>query len=224
MNVLITGGAYGLGTSIVEKFNKNGYNVIITYNNHYEEALKIKDKIENSTIIKCDISNEEDINNLIDNIDDVDILINNAALSLDDDFENKTKNDFMKVLEVNVVGTFLLTRKIISNTNVKTVINISSTDSIDTYSEYNVDYSVSKAGVNLLTNIFADKYKNIKFCTVMPNWIATDSVLSMNKEYLSDELKRVNQNRLLSCNEVSDLIFDVATNDKYKSKDVVRIE
>lgn len=214
MNVLITGMS-SLGMSIAKVFINNGYNVIMTYNNN-----KIDTDIKS---IKCDITNDEDINNLINNIKDIDILINNAALSLDSIIEDKTREEFINVLNVNLVSTFILTREIIKNNNIKTIINISSTDSVDTYSSYNIDYSSSKAGLNIVTKTLSDYYKNIKICSVMPNWINTDTVLNMNKEYLDNELKRIGQDKLLDKDDVANLVYEVATNNKYKSGDIVRM-
>lgn len=232
--VLITGSANGIGASIAKEFAKNKYNVIINYNTSKDEALTLKSELEKKynvdvLAIKCDISNELEVINMIDNainhFKNIDVLINNAALSLDNEIMDKTKEEFLRVLEVNVVGTFLVTKEVIRKSKIKTIINISSTDSVDTYSALNIDYSSSKAGVNILTKTFALKYPNIKIYAVMPNWVDSSSVLNMNKEYLKSEMQRIGQKKLISKEIVSKKVYElVNNNDNLNSGAIIRID
>lgn len=232
--VLITGSANGIGASIAKEFAKNKYNVIINYNTSNDEALTLKSELEKKynvdvLTIKCDISNELEVINMIDNainhFKNIDVLINNAALSLDNEIMDKTKEEFLRVLEVNVVGTFLVTKEVIRKSKIKTIINISSTDSVDTYSALNIDYSSSKAGVNILTKTFALKYPNIKIYAVMPNWVDSSSVLNMNKEYLKSEMQRIGQKKLISKEIVSKKVYElVNNNDNLNSGAIIRID
>ena len=232
--VLITGSANGIGASIAKEFAKNKYNVIINYNTSKDEALTLKSELEKKynvdvLTIKCDISNELEVINMIDNainhFKNIDVLINNAALSLDNEIMDKTKEEFLRVLEVNVVGTFLVTKEVIRKSKIKTIINISSTDSVDTYSALNIDYSSSKAGVNILTKTFALKYPNIKIYAVMPNWVDSSSVLNMNKEYLKREMQSIGQKKLISKEIVSKKVYElVNNNDNLNSGAIIRID
>lgn len=232
--VLITGSANGIGASIAKEFARNKYNVIINYNTSNDEALTLKSELEKKynvdvLTIKCDISNELEVINMIDNainhFKNIDVLINNAALSLDNEIMDKTKEEFLRVLEVNVVGTFLVTKEVIRKSKIKTIINISSTDSVDTYSALNIDYSSSKAGVNILTKTFALKYPNIKIYAVMPNWVDSSSVLNMNKEYLKSEMQRIGQKKLISKEIVSKKVYElVNNNDNLNSGAIIRID
>lgn len=232
--VLITGSANGIGASIAKEFARNKYNVIINYNTSNDEALTLKSELEKKynvdvLTIKCDISNELEVINMIDNainhFKNIDVLINNAALSLDNEIMDKTKEEFLRVLEVNVVGTFLVTKEVIRKSKIKTIINISSTDSVDTYSTLNIDYSSSKAGVNILTKTFALKYPNIKIYAVMPNWVDSSSVLNMNKEYLKSEMQRIGQKKLISKEIVSKKVYElVNNNDNLNSGAIIRID
>ena len=228
---VITGAAKGIGKELVILLASKGYNIVFTYNSSKKEAEELKKYISNNfnvkiDILKCDISNELDIKNLkdfvIDNYDGIDILINNAALSIDNSIEEKSKEEFMKVLEVNVVGTFLVTKYLIEKVN-KAVVNISSTDSVDTYSLLNIDYSSSKAGVNILTKTFAMKYDNVKVIGVMPNWTNTESIKEMNPEYLKSELERIGQERLEEPEEVASNIINLIFDDSINSGEIRRV-
>ena len=230
--ILVTGSAPGLGANIIEKFAKNGYNVIITYKSSKNKAIILEDKIRkynlNVISVKCDITKISDIRNLIkvvkSRFNNIEVLVNNASLSLDSSFENKSKEEFMKVLETNIYGTFLITRELIKKYKVEKVINISSTDSIDTYSDLNIDYSLSKCGINFMTKFFSNKYKDIKFYNILPNWINTETIQNMNSEYLESELRRVNQNKLIEPEYISNIIYEMATTCKYDDNNEIRID
>lgn len=230
--ILVTGSAQGLGANIIEKFAKNGYNVIITYKSSKNKAIILEDKIRkynlNVISVKCDITKISDIRNLIkvvkSRFNNIEVLVNNASLSLDSSFENKSKEEFMKVLETNIYGTFLITRELIKKYKVEKVINISSTDSIDTYSDLNIDYSLSKCGINFMTKFFSKKYKDIKFYNILPNWINTETIQNMNSEYLESELRRVNQNKLIEPEYISNIVYEMATTCKYDVNNEIRID
>lgn len=230
--ILVTGSAQGLGANIIEKFAKNGYNVIITYKSSKNKAIILEDKIRkynlNVISVKCDITKISDIRNLIkvvkSRFNNIEVLVNNASLSLDSSFENKSKEEFMKVLETNIYGTFLITRELIKKYKIEKVINISSTDSIDTYSDLNIDYSLSKCGINFMTKFFSKKYKDIKFYNILPNWINTETIQNMNSEYLESELRRVNQNKLIEPEYISNIIYEMATTCKYDDNNEIRID
>ena len=230
--ILVTGSAQVLGANIIEKFAKNGYNVIITYKSSKNKAIILEDKIRkynlNVISVKCDITKISDIRNLIkvvkSRFNNIEVLVNNASLSLDSSFENKSKEEFMKVLETNIYGTFLITRELIKKYKVEKVINISSTDSIDTYSDLNIDYSLSKCGINFMTKFFSKKYKDIKFYNILPNWINTETIQNMNSEYLESELRRVNQNKLIEPEYISNIIYEMATTCKYDDNNEIRID
>ena len=230
--ILVTGSAQGLGANIIEKFAKNGYNVIITYKSSKNKAIILEDKIRkynlNVISVKCDITKISDIRNLIkvvkSRFNNIEVLVNNASLSLDSSFENKSKEEFMKVLETNIYGTFLITRELIKKYKVEKVINISSTDSIDTYSDLNIDYSLSKCGINFMTKFFSNKYKDIKFYNILPNWINTETIQNMNSKYLESELRRVNQDKLIEPEYISNIIYEMATTCKYDDNNEIRID
>ena len=222
--VLVTGSAKGLGASLIKEFARNNYNVIICYNTSETEALNLKKEITNVNvdIVKCDISNELDIINLFNNYK-FDIIINNAALSLDSNYLEKTKKEFIKVLEVNLVGTFLICKEAIKR-NVKEIINISSTDSIDTYSDLNIDYSSSKAGINIITKTLAKFNKDIRIIGILPNWINTESIMEMNPLYLKSELERIGQNKLLDKDDVAKEIYNIYKDNNIESGNLIRID
>lgn len=229
---LVTGAAKGIGKALIIELAKNGYDVVINYLSSEDEAKKLEKFIKDNykvdaLVVKADISNEEEVKDMVNKVKTyfgkVDLLINNAALANDNNYVDKTKEEFMRVLEVNVVGTFLVTKYILETMKNGTVINISSTDSEDTYNDLSMDYCASKAGVNLLSKTFSLARSDVKFLSLLLPWVDTESVKEMFPEYLESELKRVHQDRLLEPEEVANKIYSYVDNDYVKSGSVIRL-
>lgn len=221
LNVLVTGASKGIGLCLCNTLYNSGYNVIGIYNN-----TLINDNT--FTKYKCNISNEEEVKKLYDYVikkyKRIDILVNCAALSLDNDIYDKSKAEFMQVLEVNLVGTFLMCKYASLNMDKGIIINISSTDATDTYSILSMDYAASKAGIENLTKNLANRFPNLKICALAPNWVDTDTVLSMDKNYLASEMQRVGQKMLIKKEDVALKIIDIINNNNIKSGEIIRMD
>jgi len=235
--VLVTGST-GLAESIIIKYASNGYNVIMTYNSHEDEAKSLESKIKNdynvkTLCIKCDISNEEDINNLknkvVEKFNKIDVLINNASIAIDTAFEMKTKENFMKTLEVNLVGTFLVSKSfgdIMLENKQGNIINISSTNGIDTYYEFSLDYDASKAGVINLTHNLANHYAPyVRVNCICPGWINTPMNSELDNEFKKEEENKILLNRFASAEEIANLVYFVSSDEaSYINDSIIRID
>jgi 3-oxoacyl-[acyl-carrier protein] reductase len=231
--VLVTGSSKGIGRELINYFAKNNYNVVITYLTNKEKALNLKKYVEEqynikALCIKLDVTNETEIKNVIKKVINefgkIDILINNAAYSSDNYIVDKTKDEFMKVLEVNLVGPFLMSKYISEYMNNGTIINISSKDATTTYNEISMDYCASKAGLNSLTKTLSLALKNIKVISVMPGWVNTESVLEMNEDYLNKELSRIGQKNLALKENIAKQIYEIVCNNNIKSGSIIELE
>ena len=149
----------------------------------------------------------------------IDIIVNNAALAIDNYLIDKTKEEFMKVLDTNVVAPFLITK--IFRNDVKTVINISSTDAVDTYNELSIDYCASKSALNSVTKTLSLAIPNITIVSLMLPWVNTEAIREMDPVYLESELKRTGQKRLIEPNEVAEKIYDLATKNSIKTGTII---
>ena len=229
--ILITSGHNGIGKELVYNFAKCKAKVIVTYHNHYQETLDIISDIKNKYNVcvdsfYLDLCQEDSISELYNYVNNkygkIDILINNAALSMDSYYLDKTKKEFMKVLETNVVGTFLMIKYFNSLLDNGYIFNISSTDGIDTGSVYSIDYNVSKTGINMITKTIALDNSN-KIYSICPNWVDTESTRSMDQDYLKSELKRVGQNQLIKPQKIFDVINEIIENN-LKTGSIIRID
>ena len=228
---IVTGCAYGIGREIVLELARDGYNIIGTYNASLSKINELKKRVESIGVsfdfYKLDLTSEEEIiefcSDIKSNYNRIDILINNAAKSLDNEFMLKTKKEFMEVLEVNLVAPFLLIQQLNTLMNNGIIINISSTDGINTYTSLNVDYSSSKAGLINLTKSLALRLENIRIYAICPNWVNTESIREMNQEYLKEEMKRVGQSKLIEPSEVAYKVIELIESNE-KSGSIIVME
>lgn len=235
--VLITGASRGLGASIAKEFSKLGANIIINYNNSKESAEQLKQELEqryNNKIltIKADISNEEEVKNMVKQTQEVfgkvDILINNASIAIDTILEDKTKENFMRILEVNLVGTFIVSKEVSSiMTSINpSIINISSTNGIDTEYVESLDYDASKAGVISLTKNLAKAYgPKIRVNAVAPGWIETDMTKDLSDEFRKQEEDKIIMERFATPEEIAKVVIFLASDDaSYITGTTIRVD
>lgn len=219
MNVLVTGGARGLGLAISLYYLKNGHYVIVNYNNSEAQAFVLKDKYgDKVTLVKADISDETEVKGMFENLGSIDIIINNAGIARDCDPIDKTAEDFLEVLKVNLVGTFLVSKYAVNHMDKGCIVNISSTNALDTYYPESMDYDVSKAGVISLTHNFSLylKNRNIRVNAVCPDWIDTDMNLGLDEEY------KKSLGEFLKPEEVAKVVYDVSMDENINDA-VIRV-
>ena len=167
--VLITGASRGLGASIARVFAKNNHNIILNYNNSETEALNLTEELKQYNVevlpIKADMTNEEEIKNMVnislEQFKKIDVLVNNAGIAIDTTFEDKTKENFIKTLDTNLIGPFLIS-KYVGDSMLKEkqgcIINISSNAGLESHYPEGLDYDASKAGLISLTHNLALHY------------------------------------------------------------------
>lgn len=236
--VLITGASRGIGKSTAICFAKNGYNVIINYLNSSDEAINLKEYLERKYNIECiaikaDVSNEDDVINMIDEVikkfSHIDVLVNNAGIAMDTTLEDKTKDNFEKILDINLIGTFLVSKYVSKYMKEKKngcIINVSSTNGIDTYYPYSMDYDASKAGVISLTkNLAVELSPYIRVNAVAPGWVNTDMNKDLDPAYKKQEEEKILLNRFANDYEIAKVIYFLATSDaSYINGSIIRVD
>lgn len=236
--VLVTGAGTGIGASTAIMFAKNSYDVIIHYNKSYEKAIKVEEECKkygvNTLLVKADIANEleikEMINKILSKFSKIDVLINNAGISIDTLFSDKTKENFMKTLEVNLVGTFLVSKyvsEIMLKNKYGKIINISSTNGIDKYFPMCLDYDATKAGIISLTHNLALQLKPyINVNCIAPGWIATENELKdVDLDYIKSEEEKIFVGRIGKPEEVASLALFLASQEAdYINNEIIKID
>ena len=236
--VLVTGSSSGLGMEIIKKFASNNYNCVINYYNHEKEANDLKKELESKYQIKCltvkgDISKDEDVkhiyNEIINEFGHLDVLVNNAGIAIDEPIDVKTKENFMRVLEVNLYGTFITSKifgKLMYDNKNGVIINISSTNGIDSYYEFSVDYDASKAGVINLTHNLANIYSPyVRVNAVCPGWINTPMNKELSKEFKKEEIDKILLNRFAEPSEIASLVYFLSSDEaSYINDSIIKID
>lgn len=219
MKVLVTGGARGLGLAISLYYLKMGHSVVVNYNNSDEMALKLKSEYgDRVSIIKADVSNEDDVKKMFDALGKLDVVVNNAGIAKDSDPMEKSAEEFLEVLRVNLLGTFLVSKYAVNHVDKGCIVNISSTNALDTYYPESMDYDASKAGVISLTHNFSLylKDRGIRVNVVCPDWIDTDMNLEMDEEY------KKSLGVFLKPEEVARVVYDVSIDESINDA-VIRV-
>ena len=235
--VLITGASRGLGASIAKVFAKENHNIILNYNNSEEEALKLTQALKQYNVevlpIKADIKKEKKIKKMvetaIEKFKKIDILINNAGIAIDTTFEDKTKDNFIKTLDTNLIGPFLVSKYVGENMLKQkqgNIVNISSTNGIDTYYEYSLDYDSSKAAMISLTHNLALHYAPyIRVNCIAPGWINTEMNKELDEEYKKEEENKILLKRFAEPEEIANVVYFLTTNEaKYINNETIRVD
>lgn len=235
--VLITGASRGLGASIARVFAKNNYNIILNYNNSETEALKLTQELKQYNVevlpIKADITNEDEIKEMVsislDKLKKIDVLINNAGIAIDTTFEDKTKENFIKTIDTNLIGPFLVS-KYIGNEMIKEkqgcIINISSNAGLESYYPEGLDYDASKAGLISLTHNLALYYAPyIRVNCIAPGWINTEMNKNLDEDYIKEEESKILLNRFAEPEEIAKVVYFLSTEDaKYINNETIRVD
>jgi len=235
---LITGSSRGLGACISLKMAECGYDIVINYLHSHDKAVKLAEKIEklygvSTLVVKADVALEDDVKAMVDEVirsfGKIDVLVNNASIANDSILEDKTSDSFRRVLDVNLLGTFLMCKYVseymLQNKRGK-IINISSTNAMDTYYPYSMDYDASKAGVNSLTHNFAvllAPYVNVN--AIAAGWIHTDMNQNLDEEFILDENKKILLGRFAEVDEIANVVKFLASDEaSYVNNSIIRVD
>ena len=184
-------------------------------------------------MVKSNLNNEEEIDNMLkviyDRYNNMDVLINNAGIAIDSLFEDKTKENFIKVLDTNLVAPFLLSKKIglkMKDNKNGIIINISSTNGIDTPYIESIDYDASKAGLISLSNNLANYLAPyVRVNTICPGWINTSMNKELDNEFKCNEEDKILLGRFGNPIEVASVVkFLISDEASYINNSIIRVD
>jgi 3-oxoacyl-[acyl-carrier protein] reductase len=205
--VIITGTSRGIGFELAQQFAKNNFQVLaLSRNKKPLDDLQLKN-ITTLSVDVCDQGDIEKVSNFIQkNWKEVDILIHNAGFLINKPFENLTKNDFLRVYDVNVFGVAELTRICIPFLKKGShVVTISSMGGIQGSLKFPglAAYSSAKGAVITLSELLAEEYKNqeIAFNVLALGAVQTEMLAEAFPEYQAS----------LQADEMADYIYNFGT-------------
>ena len=223
-NAIITGGARGIGREIAKTLAKNGANIAINYRTYNDELEKLVSELEGYNIkvltYKCDVSNEEEveafINEVKDKFNSVDILINNAGITKDGLILRMSEKDFTDVLDINLKGTFNMTKavsKIMVKQRQGKIINISSVVGV-AGNAGQCNYAASKAGVIGFSKSIARELssRNINVNVIAPGYINTDMTKVLSDNIKEEILKTIPMKKIGDQIDVANLALFLSSN------------
>lgn len=234
---LITGATRGIGKEIALELAENGFDIAINYRSIQEGMEELKKEIEKHNVraefVKADVSNFEECENMvketIEKFGKIDVLVNNAGITKDGLIMRMKKEDFENVIDVNLTGTFNVTRNVIPymiKQKSGRIINLSSVVGV-AGNAGQTNYSASKAGVIGFTKSLAKEVasRNILVNAIAPGFIDTDMT-----NVLSDAVKeginaQIPLKRMGSPREVAKIVKFLSSDDSsYITGQVINVD
>ena len=233
----ITGATRGIGRSIALELANEGYNIALNYRTENEALETLKKEISELSV-KCypvqgDVSKAEDsermTKEIIEHFEQIDVLVNNAGITKDNLILRMKEEEFTDVINVNLVGTFNITKNVIKYMTKKRygkIINISSVVGISGNAGQS-NYAASKAGIIGFTKSIAKELasRNITANAVAPGFIQTDMT-----NVLKDEIKEAIEStiplkRLGTAEDVAKVVKFLASDDSnYITGQVINVD
>lgn len=220
---IITGAARGIGKTTALKFIRNGAKVVICDLNK-EKVLETVNELSEFGIAKgfvADVTKPDEIKMMVDevlnNFGRIDVLINNAGITADAQLVKMTPEQFDRVIEVNLKGTFNCTKEVAQSmirTGKGKIINTSSVVGISgNFGQTN--YSASKFGVIGMTKTWARELggKNINVNAVAPGFILTEMTSKMPENILNMMREKTPLKRLGSPEDVANTFLFLSSDE-----------
>lgn len=223
-SAIVTGGARGIGREIATTLAKNGANIAINYRTYNEDLEKLVSELEGYNVkvltYKCDVSNEDEVEAFIKEVKDkfnsIDILVNNAGITKDGLILRMSEKDFTDVLDINLKGTFNMTKavsKIMVRQKSGKIINISSVVGV-AGNAGQCNYAASKAGVIGFSKSIARELasRNINVNVIAPGYINTDMTKVLSDNIKEEILKTIPMKKIGDPVEVANLALFLSSN------------
>lgn len=217
--VIVTGGSRGIGKAIAQKFAEEGYNVLLNYHKSEFSAVETAKKYNNIDVFKADISSPKDVEAMINYAKEkykkIDVLINNAGISSTGLLQDLSLEEWNHLFEVNVTGTFLVTREVLPHMIAQKggkIINISSVWGLIGAST-EVAYSATKAAIIGFTKALAKEVgpSNITVNSIAPGIVMTDMVSNLSVEEFDQIRNEIPLGQIGSTEDIADAAFYLAS-------------
>ena len=215
--VVVTGASRGLGRAIAIAYAKQGADIVINYHKSDLDAEITKAAIEGYGVrciaVKGDIGKEDDViklkNETLNEFGHVDILINNAGIVYDLPFEDRNPSHWKKTLNTNLISVFLCAKHFapaLLKSDMPSILNVSSTNGINTLFPTSMDYDASKAGIISLTKNLAVQFApHINVNSIAPGWVETNMNASLPASFIEQEKSRILKGKFATPEEIADV-------------------
>ncbi|MBA2764779.1 MAG: SDR family oxidoreductase [Thermoleophilaceae bacterium] len=223
---LVTGAARGLGRAISELFIERGARVVLSDMNIAECEQTVADIGAQTTAIECDVTDSQQVQAMVAaataELGGLDILVNNAGIEIGKPMPDHTDEDFRKIFDVNVYGTFLCSKHSVPALadGGGAIVNISSVSGLGGAALLSA-YGASKAAVIGFTQTCAVELRDagIRVNAVCPAFIDTamvDRLIPIYEEILPvpfDEVVKLKQGRIGESVDVAEMVAFLASDE-----------
>ena len=219
---LITGGTRGIGKAIAIKFAKQGYNLVINYVSDKTDVKGLEEEFKQYNIetlfIKTDVSKFDDcekmVKDAIEKFGHIDVLVNNAGITKDNLILRMSVEDFEKVIDINLKGTFNVTKNVVPYMMKKKtgkIINLASVVGVSGNAGQ-CNYAASKAGIIGFTKSIAKELasRNILANCVAPGFIDTDMTSVLTDTVKESINAQIPLKRMGSSEEIANTVYFLA--------------
>ncbi len=234
---LVTGATRGIGKQIAITLAKEGYDIALNYRTDNDELKNTINEIEGYCVkvlpVQGDVSNYDDcerfVKEIIDEFGQIDVLVNNAGITKDMLLMRMKKEDFEQVIDVNLVGTFNVTKNVINymlKARTGRIINISSVVGVSGNAGQ-TNYSASKAGIIGFSKSLAKEVasRNINVNCIAPGFIQTDMTAVLKDEVKEEIAKNIPLKRMGEAQDVANVVKFLASSDSsYITGQVIHVD
>jgi len=220
---LITGASRGIGEQIALTLADYGADVVVNYNTSHDKASETATTVEldgeNSWVYPTDVSDHEEVKRMKEHLEKnfgkIDILVNNAGINRDKFFSKMKKEDWDKVISVNLDGVFNCSKVFledVKNSDQGRIINISSVVG-QRGNVGQVNYASSKAGIIGFTKALAQELvrDEVTVNAVAPGFIATEMVLNIPEKVQKKIKSQIPMDRFGDPEEVAEAVAFLAS-------------
>ena len=220
---LVTGASKGIGRAIAEELGDNGANVVVNYRSSEDAAYEVRDAIEDGSgtavVAQADVANLDDVQSMYDAVAEelggVDVLVNNAGITVDKKFVDMTREDWDRVMDVNLGGVYNCTKVCFDDlreAHEGRLINISSV--VGQQGNYGqANYATTKSGLFGFTRTIAlemARYGSTANC-VAPGFVKTDMLEPVPDRVKEQILERIPLNRFAEVEDISGMVRFLAS-------------
>ena len=222
-SAIITGGVRGIGRDIAKMFCQNGADVLLCYRSRDEEAEATKKELEafgtKVELLKGDVADPATADGAVakakESFGKADILVNNAGITNDKLLLKMKGEDFTKVIDTNLNGSFYFMKAAgvaMMKQRSGCIINLSSISGV-MGNPAQINYSASKAGIIGMTKSAAKELgrRNITVNAIAPGFIATDMTAVLTEEQKTAAKKNISLGRMGTPEDVAGVALFLAS-------------
>jgi 3-oxoacyl-[acyl-carrier protein] reductase len=220
---LVTGASKGIGRGIAEELGNNGANVVVNYRSSEDAAYEVRDTIEeghgSAVTAQADVSELDEVQDMCESASEefgqVDVLVNNAGITVDKKFENMTKEDWDRVIDVNLGGVYNCTKACFDDLREAEdgrLVNISSV--VGQQGNYGqANYATTKSGLFGFTRTIALElaHHNSTANCVAPGFVKTDMLEPVPDRVKEQILERIPLNRFAEVEDIAGIVRFLAS-------------